>query len=102
MIRDAMEVSKKSINKAIMDNKHARKYYDWIFKELAQINKLEFEKDTSVDKLNYLGKMARNLYKYCKSIHALDHIRWQSQQINYLNKPFKLGFVLGFIKMFNE
>jgi len=35
MIRDAMEVSKKSINKAIMDNKHARKYYDWIFKELA-------------------------------------------------------------------
>ena len=38
-IKMAMEVSRKAINKAIMDNKNARKFYDWLLKELCEINK---------------------------------------------------------------
>ena len=38
---------------------------------------------------------------YCKAIHALDHVRWQSQQVTYIHKPYSHGFVMGIINMFN-
>jgi hypothetical protein len=39
-----METARKGINRGIMDNKKAREYYNWLLKELSEINKIKFEK----------------------------------------------------------
>lgn len=77
-----METARKGINRGIMDNKKAREYYNWLLKELSEINKLKFKKceKTGVvsEKQNPLGKVAKLFHQYCKAIHSLDHIRWSS------------------------
>jgi len=77
-----MEAARKRINKSIIDNKSARKIFDWLLKELSEINKQKYEKDekTAVIKeaQNPLGEIAKMFHQYCKAIHTLDQIRWQS------------------------
>ena len=42
--------------------------------------------------------MAKKFHSYCKAVHAMDHVRWQSQQLTYVHKPYNFEFVVDIIK----